>query len=349
MSYTNLSDVFYYDDSNKYYSRYDAVIKSSDPSKLKFYFYDNIFSSFDWTKEPQESLKELYKQRAEYLRAKYDYLVLCYSGGIDSTNMLESFYYNNIHIDEILVVGAFSKDIDSNSDENHNLEIYRNVFPVLSDMNLIDTSINVIDYVKLFERPNQLEITKYNDWPMHIGTHFSPHNFFWYEVEKHILCKKPSASVGILFGADKPLITRSSEAYFNDAGCLGYGRTSLKPTDDNVYKVNFYTDPEAFNLMLKQYHILKNFHQKYKKIKDSKIDSTSITEKLIYKVNHPLSFKSAKSPTLLYSLRDQYLRKATNTSLFNFYTNGLNSIHCPKKAAFLGEGIISTKKYSLNP
>lgn len=340
------NNVFYYDDSKQYYSRYDAVVNSPDPSKLKFYFYDDVFLAQDWSKEPIESLKELYKQRAEYLRAKYDYLVVCYSGGIDSTNVLESFYYNNIHIDEILIVGAFSKDLNSYSDENHNLEIYKNVFPVLSEMNLTNTAINVIDYVSLFDNPYQLEITKLDNWPKYIGTHFSPHNFFWYEVDRHVLCKKPSASIGIIFGADKPLITKSLEAYFNDTGCLGYGRTTLD-SNNNVSKINFYTDPEAFKLMLKQYHVLKNFYKLHSKIQETKINPTSITEKLIYKVNHPLVYKSSKSPTVLYSLRDQYLKKATSSTLFDFYAKGINTIRCSKTAAFLGNGIISTRKYTL--
>jgi hypothetical protein len=45
----------------------------------------------------------LYKQRAQQLRDTYDYLVLYYSGGADSHNILRTFIDNNIKIDEICV------------------------------------------------------------------------------------------------------------------------------------------------------------------------------------------------------------------------------------------------------
>ena len=44
---------------------------------------------------------ELYKQRALQLRDKYDYLILAYSGGADSDNILKVFQQNNIYLDEV--------------------------------------------------------------------------------------------------------------------------------------------------------------------------------------------------------------------------------------------------------
>jgi hypothetical protein len=43
----------------------------------------------------------LYSTRAQQLRDQYDYLILAYSGGADSDQMLRSFLLNNIHIDEV--------------------------------------------------------------------------------------------------------------------------------------------------------------------------------------------------------------------------------------------------------
>ena len=80
--------------------KYNEYMKED---KVSFYFHDDYFSQFDWTKEPQQSLKELYKQRAIQLRDKYDYLILSYSGGSDSHQALETFLNNNIFIDEIFI------------------------------------------------------------------------------------------------------------------------------------------------------------------------------------------------------------------------------------------------------
>ena len=66
-------------------------------------FNDDTFSKFDWLTTPTLTLKEVYKNRALQLREKYDYLVLNYSGGSDSHNILHTFLENNIRLDEILV------------------------------------------------------------------------------------------------------------------------------------------------------------------------------------------------------------------------------------------------------
>ena len=52
--------------------------------------------------EPTESFEELCNQRAAQLRAKYDHLVLAFSGGTDSFTVYNSFVRNNIHIDHIV-------------------------------------------------------------------------------------------------------------------------------------------------------------------------------------------------------------------------------------------------------
>ena len=92
--------IFYYDHyGNIFHNRYDAIIA---PNPCYLYYYDKEFSQANWNVEPSKSLQELYRERAEWIRNNYEYVILAYSGGADSTNVLESFYYNNIHIDEIL-------------------------------------------------------------------------------------------------------------------------------------------------------------------------------------------------------------------------------------------------------
>lgn len=66
-------------------------------------FNDKEYQSYDWSKEPELSLDALYDQRVRDLREKYDYLILSYSGGADSHNILSSFIRQGIHLDEIVV------------------------------------------------------------------------------------------------------------------------------------------------------------------------------------------------------------------------------------------------------
>jgi len=98
-----------------FHSKSKAAYKASESkSPLKWYFYDEIW--FDLYENYRKSpiyippLDELYKQRAHQLRDKYDYLILNYSGGADSHNVLMSFLSNNIKLDEIYVQRSSTVD-----------------------------------------------------------------------------------------------------------------------------------------------------------------------------------------------------------------------------------------------
>jgi len=58
----------------------------------------------DWTKEPKESFKELCRQRAEQIRDTYDYVIVYFSGGSDSTTVMNAFLDNGIKIDEVVTI-----------------------------------------------------------------------------------------------------------------------------------------------------------------------------------------------------------------------------------------------------
>jgi hypothetical protein len=55
----------------------------------------------DWTIEPGGTLGQMYAARARTLRDKYDYLLLMYSGGSDSHQMMMSFLKAGVRIDEV--------------------------------------------------------------------------------------------------------------------------------------------------------------------------------------------------------------------------------------------------------
>lgn len=99
----------YYSVSDKLFKNKLFALSYFDNSdrehKVKWHLpaYENYLSSIDISLDPQESLKTVYLQRALYLREKYDYLVLFYSGGYDSHNILETFLLNNIPLDEVCI------------------------------------------------------------------------------------------------------------------------------------------------------------------------------------------------------------------------------------------------------
>jgi hypothetical protein len=87
---------------HKVYAMQEATRKNLKPGDITWVFNDDVYSKVDWKESSGLPLTEWYRQRALQLRAKYDYLILAFSGGGDSTNILDSFILNNIHIDEVV-------------------------------------------------------------------------------------------------------------------------------------------------------------------------------------------------------------------------------------------------------
>lgn len=100
----------------KTYSKVEAIGRHHDKNiHPEWHFNDSIFSSHDWQQEPQTPLTELYRQRAQQIRDKYDYLVLFYSGGADSQNILDTFVNNDIQLDECASIVTEYASPDQNS------------------------------------------------------------------------------------------------------------------------------------------------------------------------------------------------------------------------------------------
>jgi hypothetical protein len=96
------------------------------PIMYKNPFY---FSSYDWTKEPQQDWYEMCVERAHEIRQQHKYLALAFSGGSDSAFVLDIFLKNNIPLDEIYtVLGNPFKD--KNIDAGY-WEVYNHAIPYM--------------------------------------------------------------------------------------------------------------------------------------------------------------------------------------------------------------------------
>ncbi len=85
-------------------NKIQAFIQASSLSKpVEWWYYDEIFDEAKKRYKTRIELTELYRQRAQQLRDSYDYLILNYSGGADSHNILQIFLKNNIKLDAIYV------------------------------------------------------------------------------------------------------------------------------------------------------------------------------------------------------------------------------------------------------
>ena len=87
---------FYTVNGKNFYSKPQALLEATATGQFPTWnFNREVFSRMDTTKEPQLSLRELYRMRAQQLRDRYDYIRLEFSGGSDSATVLYSFINNN--------------------------------------------------------------------------------------------------------------------------------------------------------------------------------------------------------------------------------------------------------------
>jgi hypothetical protein len=292
------------------------------------YWRDKDFDKVDWKNEPKESLPQLYKERAEQIRNDYDYVVLCYSGGIDSTNILETFYYNNIHIDEIVSIGSFSQHPDKEMDLYNNKDIYCNVKNNLNRLHLPNTKKTFIDYTEYFNDIKNFSLIRdYGDeYYKYIGSYPSITYLFWYDLGKFLKTKKNTA---LVFGNEKPFLKRNNldkfYIHFSDASICTYSKFEF----DNNVKINFYSDPEGHKIMRKQLHIIKDFYLRCVSVEQSmtpeffKTNYNDIIHKLVYDLRHPLEWVSKKNTNMFLSGRDLYILDHKNSCIYEVYRQAL--------------------------
>ena len=320
---------FYSDDGTTFGNKFAAQdYKEKTRQQIYFYYHDDVYKNINWTIEPPDSLDTLYKQQAQRIRDEYDYVILCYSGGYDSTNILETFFYNNIKLDKIVVTGPFSRDTTTDQDQNHNGEIYNNAFPYLKELGL-DSIVQTIDYTDVYGTPEKLSIFSYgDDWAKYIGARQSPHHFFWRDLEKYVVPKEyQDKKIAIIWGTDKPVLKEDNKTYelyfeFPDIVITSYGRQD-QIFNSNVTNINFYWDPSAPFILIKQLHIIKKFFQSHED--NLPLKNTTLVN-LIYNFKKPLLYKSGKSLDVHLGKRDKFLLNKQDSKIYKFYLQGLKKI-----------------------
>ena len=235
----------------KFINKYQALLHATDNNLPlpKYKFFDSVWENFDRSLLGTLSLNELYRQRAQQLRDKYDYLILYFSGGADSYNVLRSFIDNGIKLDEVCV--KWCTDTVSNKDiyipnitdktaYNFLSEWDYAISPVLVELaqTYPDIKIEIVDWFKDKTLSGSEEIfAKVNHYhEIEIAS-----LAIWSPTEEIMLEK--GKTVGSIYGIDKPTI------WFNDEGAYLFftdAATAMgTPNPDNIYGTEyFYYAPE---------------------------------------------------------------------------------------------------------
>lgn len=202
-----------------------AISASTSKQKLEFVFNNDL-----WNKpfKTNKTLKELYKDRAQQIRDKYDKIVLYFSGGSDSSNILDTFLEHNIKLDCVYVRWPFdviNSSLHTPNDKNKsafnfNSEWDYAVKPRLEWLSKYRPDIKI----ELKNIGGLTESDNFNDSKFDgINCHYSPVNiarkstFSNFEIESI----DKGYTVGQISGIDKPMLHQDLE-----------GNVSMRFVDD---------------------------------------------------------------------------------------------------------------------
>lgn len=264
MTETILCDLGYYTVENKiFYNKTEAMLYASQVNgELKWFYHKDKFDSVNWTIEPEISLDDFYKIRAQQIRNKYDYVAVFLSGGSDSTNVVMSFINNDIHIDEIIISEPTSgmnnfKVNDKNTNKtNHISEIQYAAIPLASKIKSQFPNIR-ITMNDIFE--NILNF-KDEEWVLNSVDWTHPSSLGRFSINSLTHIKKlaeEGKKIGLVYGVDKPVVICDSNDNINLV-LVDYGvNVPQQPFDiiyPNVDRILFYWTPDLPELMVKQAH-----------------------------------------------------------------------------------------------
>jgi hypothetical protein len=263
--FENFSKQGHYVVGNKIFNfKFNALVESNRTNlPVTWHFCNDVFDKLNWRERSQVSLSELYRIRAQQLRDKYDYLVLGFSGGADSTQMLKSFLNNNILVDEIVVdwsikhvdrVLSVSTDTDPG---NYHSEWALTIQPMLQwvSNNYPLIKITVTDSTEF------LTVEDSEDTPMVMNGLSAYQSVKRYRRIRDRIYELSDRHdrVGLVMGIDKPQLFMEKNilcAQFCDF--LAW----IKPTHNNNRKFNldyFYWTPEMPEIIKEQSHVVLQY------------------------------------------------------------------------------------------
>lgn len=256
----------YYMVENKVFSEKIEAMLYANSLKvdLTWHFNNEVFDKVDWTVEPEGSLDDFYKIRAQQIRDQYDYVIVMCSGGGDSTNVAYSFLKNNIHLDEIIAsapvsgLNLWNSHSKTNEAGNTMSETLLVQLPLMAEIKqqYPNVKITLNDYF------DSLINYETDEWIFRCGEWIHPTSASRYDLEKLTHIKdlaEQGKKIAIVYGIDKPILflkeNGNLEMVMPDYA-VNVQRPPFKNKYPNVENVLFYYSPDLPLMMAKQLHVL---------------------------------------------------------------------------------------------
>jgi hypothetical protein len=271
---------YYFANGKQYTNKIQAILAAQPTlSEVSWDFHCDKFNQVKWQEEPNLSLDELYKIRAQQIRNAYDYVIVMCSGGADSTNVIKTFLNNDIHVDEVIGSAPMEGLKNWNWDDK-NISAYNTIsetkfalFPLLHEIvtNYPQVKVTINDYFQdiLSSKPDEW-LYKCPDWINCGVTTKADLNKFKYLKD----LAEQGKRIAIIWGCDKPILR-----YDNDGNVYtlitDLGVNSVCHPFDQIYpNVNpilFYWGGELPELLVKQSHLVAKYIHKKENLWISKI------------------------------------------------------------------------------
>lgn len=259
---------YYLVGQHKTYSKIEALeLAHNFDVEPKWIFNDNIFATHPWHIDTQIDLKQLYKKRAEQIRDKYDYIVIWYSGGVDSFTVLNTFKENNIHVDEIAQFHSYEGEKTWDSFLNKEIKIVALPETKRFLESMPHTKHRVVDLSPIVKSLFGHDQNRF-DFIYKLNHAFGPHHLARsYLREKISDWSKIIASgkkLCFVYGSEKPPVRYDAvnDKYFLQFfdivdSCVGPRTQILNRPDE--YDELFYWSPDAMDIIARQAHIIVNY------------------------------------------------------------------------------------------
>lgn len=332
-----------------YHNKIEALLAATSAEHPTWHFNEHVYNNLDWSVEPNLDINSLYSQRARQLREKYDYIAIFFSGGADSSTVLNSFVKNGLFVDEVIVGHPESglRDWNKKTDPDpHNTvsEYYHTVVPQLKQLTNDSprTKITINDYFY-----DMIDAYKTDEWIMGARDYFHPSFISRYNKKNLIHIKKlceAGKSVAFVYGVDKPRIAMMNGnyyCYFLDI----IANTSTWDLGDYTTASTeyFYWTPDLPLLPVKQAHLVANWldtpgASQFRRVvewppksyEENQVLKT-VYDRAIRKPIYPEwnfdYFQTHKSTSAIYAEQDAWFFKHhQNTHLLDTWTAGVNHL-----------------------
>jgi len=261
---------YYTCDGIEFESKIQALQLSTITHKpVEWHFNRWEFGQHNWVVEPPETLDQLYQRRARQIREQYDYVIVSFSGGSDSWNIMRAFMDQGLLVDEIVsnwALDAGSKYVVLDSTQRNSWN------------NVAEYHLNCVERIKEIQaRSPATKITVNDTSRALIDTFLTVDDASWTATKREVLNPTGATSynykyfneirkrfdrdkkIAIVLGQDKPkLIIKDNQLYTYFIDKIVNLNDIQEHLGDypNCHTLFFYWSSDSCDILAKQAHTI---------------------------------------------------------------------------------------------